>query len=266
MQWEGGALRATYDTEALLYDQIRPGYPEEVYEDIIALADVPSAGRILEIGCGTGQATLPLAQRGYRLFCIELGANLAEVARQKLSAYPEVEIWTGTFEDWPVEAEAFDLAVSATAFHWIDPAIGYPKVAQALRPGGSIAFFWNLHVYSDANPAFFEAAQVIYERETPEIFDNHDPPPRWEEVETPIADQIAASQHFGEVTVRRYFWEVTYDSASYLRLLNTYSGHRNLTEAKRERLFDGIAGLIDTQFGGRITKGYLTILYVARRL
>jgi SAM-dependent methyltransferase len=266
MQWGGGTLRATFDTEALLYDQIRPGYPPEVYEDIISLSGVPASGRILEIGCGTGQATLPLAQRGYRLFCIELGESLAEVARQKLSAYPQVEIWTGTFEKWPLEAEAFDLAVSATAFHWIDPAIGYPKVAQALRPGGSIAFFWNLHVSSDVTPAFFVEAQKIYERETPEIFDGHNPLPRWEEVGTPIADQIAASQCFGEVTVRRYFWEVTYDSASYLRLLNTYSGHLSLSEEKRQRLFDGITGLIDTQFGGQVTKGYATILFVARRL
>jgi hypothetical protein len=47
--------------------------------------------------------------------------------------------------------------------------------------------------------------------------------------------------------------------------LNTYSGHRSLNDASRERLFRGISNLIENRFGGRIGKGYLTTLYVAHR-
>jgi ubiquinone/menaquinone biosynthesis C-methylase UbiE len=56
MAEERAKLRAIFDEAALLYDEVRPGYPEELFDDIVALSGIPSGGRILEIGCGTGQA------------------------------------------------------------------------------------------------------------------------------------------------------------------------------------------------------------------
>ncbi len=162
-------VRTTFDRVALLYDQARPGYPEELFDTIVSLSGIPTAGRILEIGCGTGQATIPFARRGYRLLCIELGENLAAVARHQLAAYPLVEVQTGAFEDWSIEEGAFDLVFAATAFHWLDPAIAYPKTACALRTGEAIALFWNLHVHSDTSSRFFEAVQQLYCRFAPEL-------------------------------------------------------------------------------------------------
>jgi hypothetical protein len=68
-------------------------------------------------------------------------------------------------------------------------------------------------------------------------------------------------------TLRAIFDEAAllYDAAGYLRVLNTYSGHRSLSNHARERLFHGIADLVVQQFGGSIIKGYLTTLYVAHR-
>jgi SAM-dependent methyltransferase len=272
MAEERERLRTTFDEEALLYDRARPGYPEALFEDVVVLSGIPPGGRILEIGCGTGQATLPFARRGYRIRCIELGENLAAVARSNLAAYPQVEVRTGAFEEWTVEEGAFDLAVAATAFHWLDPAVAYPKSARALRAGGTIALFWNLHVQGEptgrppADRGFFAAVQEVYRRETPEIVGDDRPLPRPDEVPEPVRDEIKKTGLFGEVTVRRYTWDVEYDTASYLDVLNTYSGHRSLTPAARARLLGGIAALIDTEFGGRITKSYLTLLYLARRL
>jgi SAM-dependent methyltransferase len=258
-------LRSTFDQDALLYDQARPGYPEALFDDIVTLSALPPAGRLLEIGCGTGQATLPLAQRGYHMLCIELGANMAAVARHKLAAYPRVNIQIGTFEDWSVEEEAFDLALSATAFHWIDPAISYQKTALALKPSGSIALFWHLHVQSEASRGFFEEVQQIYMQQVPEQPEKYGPLQWPHEVSEPVKAEIEQTGLFGEVTVRRYCWDVTYDAASYLRLLDTYSNHRILENQRRERLYHDIADLINTRYDGRITKGYLAILYVARR-
>lgn len=169
---ERDRLKVTFDQVAQLYDQARPGYPEALFDDVVSLSGIPPGGRVLEIGCGTGQATVPLARRGFALLCIELGENLAAVARRNLAAYPRVEVRTGAFEEWPLEEGAFDLAVAATAFHWIDPVVRYPKTAQALRPGGTMALFWNLHVQGNACEGFFEAVQEVYERETPELIPN----------------------------------------------------------------------------------------------
>jgi SAM-dependent methyltransferase len=162
-------LRTTFDGAALLYDEVRPGYPEALFDDVVSLSGIPPEGSVLEIGCGTGQATAPLARRGYRILCVEIGENLAAVARRNLAEYPLAEVRTGDFEYCPVPEGAFDLAVSATAFHWLDPACAYPRVNRVLRSGGAIALFWNGHVHNDASKGFFEAAQRIYEREAPEI-------------------------------------------------------------------------------------------------
>jgi ubiquinone/menaquinone biosynthesis C-methylase UbiE len=71
MKNEKNHLRTTFNQVAPLYDQVRPGYPEAMYDDVVFLSKITPQGRILEIGCGTGQATVPFARRGYRMLCIE---------------------------------------------------------------------------------------------------------------------------------------------------------------------------------------------------
>ena len=265
MAGERNRLRTTFDEAASLYDEVRPGYPGDLFDDVVSLSGIPAGGRILEIGCGTGQATVPFARRGYHILCIELGENMAAVARRNLKGYPQAEVRTGAFEESSLQERAFDLAISATAFHWLDPAVASPKAAAALRDGGSIALFWNVHVHSDASEGFFEAAQRIYEREAPEIWDHkYEGPPRSDELPDRTGE-IEGSGLFEAVTRRNYRWDETYDAEGYLRVLNTYSGHRSLNDEARERLFRGIADLIDNRFGGHIVKGYLTTLYVAHR-
>jgi len=263
MTWDNDRLRKTFDQVAELYDQVRPGYPEELFDDVVILSGIPPRGRILEIGCGTGQATVPLARRGYRLRCVELGAQMAAVARRNLLAYPDAEVEVGAFETWPVDRAAFDLVIAATAFHWIDPAVGFGKVAEALKPGGAVAIFGSQHVRVPEDLDFFDAVQEVYERETPEIVTGEvllhpDDVPDG-------ARSIEATGLFQVVGTRRYVWSVAYDAASYIRVLETYSGHRSLAPTARERLFKGITEMINMQAGGRITKGYLTTLAVARR-
>lgn len=259
-------LRATFDGAARLYDEVRPGYPGDLFDDVVSLSGIPAGGRILEIGCGTGQATVPFARRGYRILCVELGENMATVARRNLQRYPRAEVDIGAFEEWSLREGAFDLAISATAFHWLDPEIAYPKVARALRDGGALALFWSVHVHSDAGGGFFEEVQRIYEREAPEIVgpEDYKGPPKPDEVPD-RAPEIESPGLFENILTRHYRWDETYDAEGYLRVLNTYSGHRSLSDDVRLRLFRGIADLIDDSFGGSIVKGYLTTLYVARR-
>lgn len=69
---------------------------------MISLSGIAPEESILEIGCGTCQATASLARRGYRILCIELGENLATIARRNLAGYPSVEVRTGDFEYYPL--------------------------------------------------------------------------------------------------------------------------------------------------------------------
>jgi SAM-dependent methyltransferase len=251
-------LRETFNEDAERYDRARPGYPARLFDD---LGLAPGA-RILEIGCGTGQATVPLAQRGYRIVAVELGADMAAVARRNLAGFETVEVVTAAFEDWPLPAEPFDMVFSATAFHWVDPAVRVVKSAAALRPGGVLATVGTLHI-AGGTGAFFAAAQRCYER-----YDPATPPGlRLESAdEIPRDDrELAESDQFGPATFHRYEWESSYSTADYLDLLMTYSGHRALPDAQRHGLLDCLARLIDVDHGGRVVKRYLTELRLARR-
>lgn len=72
-------LRQTFDQVAERYDRARPEYPETLFADLVALTGIKPGDQLLEVGCATGQATLPLARRGFRITCIELGPELAAV-------------------------------------------------------------------------------------------------------------------------------------------------------------------------------------------
>ena len=135
--------RITFEEVADLYEALRSDYPEELVEDILDWSGITAEGRILEIGCGSGNATVSFARRGYSILGIELGERLAALAARNCPPYPGVEILNSAFEDWALAENAFDLALAADSFHWIPPEIGYPKLARALKASGSAAFFWN---------------------------------------------------------------------------------------------------------------------------
>jgi SAM-dependent methyltransferase len=92
--------KRSFDAAARLYDKFRPGYPEPLFNDLVELSGLPEGGRILEIGPGTGQATLPLARRGFSIVGIEMGASMARLCRRNLRGFPNVEILNVAFEDW----------------------------------------------------------------------------------------------------------------------------------------------------------------------
>jgi SAM-dependent methyltransferase len=254
-------LRATFNQAAELYDRARPGYPPALFDDLAERAGVGPGCRVLEIGPGTGQATMPLAERGCQVVAVELGADLAAVARRNLARFPHVQIVTAGFEDWPLPAEPFDVVVAATAFHWIDPAVRVSKAADALRPGGVLATIATHHI-AGGDQAFFVRAQACYERWDPDTPPGGARLPTAAEVPT-ASDELDRSGRFGPVEFRRYEWEQPYSTAGYLEVLLTYSGHRALQPTAQANLLGCVADLIDTSYGGRIRKRYLTELQTA---
>lgn len=107
--------KETFDTVAIEYEKHRPAYPGGLFDDLLNYAGVTPSAKILEIGCGTGQATASLVRRGYtNLTCVELGSHLAQIASAKFRFYPRLEVINSSFEDWNGEDGSFDLAISAT--------------------------------------------------------------------------------------------------------------------------------------------------------
>jgi SAM-dependent methyltransferase len=264
-------LRSGFDEVADDYQAVRPGYPPSLIKDVISLSAVPtedaSKAHILEIGCGTGQATVPFAQLGYQMTCLDIGPAMVSLAAQNCLPYPNVRIHLGDFEDWPGAPNIFDLVISATAFHWIRPEIGYPKAARVLKDSGALAIFFNEHPAQSDD--FFSEVGEIYQRIVPEWgprYTNQIIEAKIEEDIKSIVATIEATQLFEPVIVKTYPWAEDYTAATYVRLLNTYSNYRNLEADKRERLFREITTFIERRHGGIITKQYLAVLYFAKKM
>ena len=255
-------LRATFDEAAELYDRARPGYPPDLCEDVVQLAGIGAGSRVLELGPGTGQMTVPLAERGCQLVAVELGADMAAILQRKVARFPSVAVVVSAFEDWTLPAEPFDAVISATAFHWIDPKVRVTKVVDALKPGGALAIISTHHILG-GDEDFFVEVQTCYERYDPTTSPG---------LRLPTAEQIPAgteefesSGQFGPMFTRRYERTLAYSTDEYLDLLLTYSGHRALAPEARAHLLACIAYLIDSHYGGRVRKRYLFELQVAHR-
>jgi SAM-dependent methyltransferase len=259
--------RFTFDGIADLYDRYRPGYPEALFDDLVLLSGLSPSDAILEIGCGTGQATSSLARRGYAMSCLEPAPRLASIARKNLAEYSGIDVICETFEAWRCEIAAYGLVFSAQAFHWLSPEIRFTKSAEALQPGGSLAVIGNAPVvdrspHGDAGGALRAALDDAYSRYAPSLIEL--PVTGWYAKDGPIAQLFSASGCFEPAVARRYRWSHRYDTSDYLGLMATHSDHRLLPTEQRERLHDAIGAALEGS-GGGIEVRYEANLYVAKR-
>jgi SAM-dependent methyltransferase len=249
------ARRVSFDARAELYDAARPSYPDALADDVIS----HGGRRVLEIGPGTGKATLVFARRGASIVAIEPGASLAAVLRRNVAGL-DVSVENTTFEAWPI-ARPFDVVMFAQAIHWIAPAVRYAKPAAVLAPGGTLAVIRNetlrfesgLRDEIDAAYARWPVGQC----EPP--VDNVVEASRLAHV-----GEIDASGLYGAVDVRVYPWTATYTTARYLDLLDTYSDHALLAPEHRASLYQAIAEAIERR-GGVVEIRYVSMAFLARR-
>jgi len=257
-------LRATFDFASRIYDQARPGYPDELFDDLARQAKLRPAARLLEVGSGTGKATIPLARRGYQITGIEIGAKLAERARQNLAGFADVQIVRSAFESWrPPAGVAYDMVFAATSWHWVDPAVRYRRAWELLRPGGHLAFWGASHVFPADGDPFFGEIQDVYD-EIGEGLPAGSAFPRPGELPD-RRNEIEASGLFGDINIRHYDWEVSYDGEGYIRLLETFSGHIAMEQWKRDRLYGEIRRRLARRPGGRLRRHWGAVLHVTRR-
>jgi SAM-dependent methyltransferase len=254
--------KESFDAAAADYARYRTGYPDEVVDDVVAAARLHSGSRVLEIGCGTGQLSVPLAQRGVELVAVELGPNLAAIARQALAEFPAARVEVSGFEDWPLPAEPFDAVVSATALHWIEPSVRFSKPAQALRPGGVLVVVHSHHV-GGGTPGFFADTQPVYVR--------------WGLSDDPFAEPTApedAPVMYAELedrpdfrSVQRHRFEIPrhYTTDSYVGWLKTDSLVASLDPPSRQGFLDDIGALIDTTYGGDVSRNFVYEVIAAAR-
>jgi SAM-dependent methyltransferase len=262
------AGRKSFDAVAGLYDKMRPGYPQAVFDDVLAISGSRAGSRLFEIGCGSGHATFVFARRGFRIDCIELGANMAALARERLAPFDRVNITIADFDLWSHDRDSerqYDLVYSATAYHWLNPATRVERIARLLAPGGWLAVWRNHQVRgSGASEEFFREARKIYAREAPALAAKFTGPLEPDQIPPTEKEEWLASGLFRNAQTRVYVWARQYTATEYVRMLDTHSDHRLMAEANRGRLFSALARLA-ADMGGSVTREHATILHMAQK-
>jgi len=253
-------LRTGFDAAAEDYQRTRPVCPKVLVDDLIDLAGLKAGDHVIEVGCGTGQATVPLAERGLAVTAVELGAELATVARRRLARFRAAEVVTSAFEDWQPEGLQPDAVVAFNSLHWIDPELRYAKPHQLLRPGGAMAVAGCMWARpADAEP-FWTDVQEDYRAAGIE----GDPPPPPELIGLRHFPSEAEGL-FAEVASRRYPFQLRYSGADYLANLATQSGPATQGPARHAELLRRVRHRLESLGWPELTANFVGYLVVGRR-
>ena len=255
------SLRAGFDLAAADYQRTRPVCPPQLFDDLIDRAGLQAGDRVIEIGCGTGQATVPLAQRGLAVIAIELGAELAAVARQRLAAFPDAEVVTCPFEDWAPDGAPAGAVVAVNSLHWIDPQLRYAKPHGLLRPGGALVSAGCMWARPAGADQFWTDVQEDYRA----VGYAGSPPPPPEQI-GPQHFPPEAAGLFEEVASLRYPFQLRYRADDYLANLATQSSTRALGEARSAEFLARVRHRLESQGWRQLTATFVGYLTVGRRI
>jgi SAM-dependent methyltransferase len=260
-------LGRVFDEVPELYDRVRPGYPDELVADLVAITGIDRDSSILEVGCGTGQATRSLAALGCSVTAIEPGAGMAALAHHRIAAFGNVTVETTTFEEWADRGRRFDVLVAASSWHWVDPSVGWQRAHDVLHPGGWMALLGHVVVRRPGEPEVYAETADLHERFCPGNPDWGDPPLE-EDVRTTDAGWGLVEdpgELFGPTIVRWYPTVQWFDGDGFADLLRSTSLYRKLDRDVREPLLAAIAERIRTRMGDRAQRRYLSVLRVGQR-
>ena len=135
----------SFDAWAGEYDRYRPTYPNALFELMATQLQLPTDPRVVDLGAGTGRASIAMAGRQWRVTAVEPGGPMLEVLRSRAETDGLViRTVQATAEATGLEAGSFDLATAGQAFHWFDKPAALMEMARIVRPGGGLALFWNV--------------------------------------------------------------------------------------------------------------------------
>lgn len=198
------------------YDAHRPRYPDQLVDDLLAFG----ARRVLDVGAGTGIASMQLAERGADVLAVEPDTRMASIAQQK-----GIPTEIATFERWEAAGRRFDLVVFAASFHWVDPAVALPKVRDVLNGGGKLALIWNRLVPTRPTRAEFDSIYQGYlDAENRAVDGNPDD----------LAALLTAAGF--TVTQRSYPHSLRYSAQQWIEIAFTYSNHLTLAAEQASEL------------------------------
>ena len=231
----------SFGADAARYHRSRPRYPDEM---VAAVVDVMPGREVLDVGIGTGIAAGQLRDAGCHVLGLDPDERMAELSRAD-----GFDVEVAHFEDWDPAGRSFDAVTAAQAWHWIDPVKGAAKAADALKPDGCLAAFWNVAETPDDVDVAFRA---VYHEAAPELEHYRQKMPgiaAYSVAFVKASQGINQTEAFGPPELWRFEWERVYTKDEWLDQLPTFGDHSQLSPQQLEQVLTGIAAAIDG-FGG----------------
>jgi SAM-dependent methyltransferase len=258
--------RDLFGTDPQNYNEIRPPYPEDVYEFLLTTGALHANTSTLEIGAGNGLATRRLLDLGANpLTIIEPDQRFLPLLRSIAELYKvEIQYILTSFEDAVLPDHQYDLVAAATSFHWIQPSIGLTKVARLLRPGGYIALWW--HVFGDISQGdrYHEATRGILRPLANSPSSGEDTLPFALDTRARLRDFSSTGQ-FEKPEYTVYRWILVLNTAQVGSLYATFSPISRLPDEQRKAVLHQLMEIADRQFGGMVERKMVSPIYVAKR-
>ena len=166
-------LRNTFSNVIKDYDYARPNHPQEIYNEILEFSKLKQRDDILEVGAGTGQATDLFLRENFNMDLLEVSEDQVKFLKKKYTEKRNIEVFQEYFEDFKPTKE-YKVIFSATAFHWIDENIGYPKAWNMLKDGGTMVVFWQMYSVTLVNDDIHKGLYGIKRKYMPNEFLGYD--------------------------------------------------------------------------------------------
>jgi trans-aconitate methyltransferase len=235
---------------AALYDDVRPGYPDELLDTLTAFhGGVPAS--VADVGAGTGKGTELLLKLGVPVIAVEPDPRMAGILARK---HPAAEVVTASFEQWTPPPGGVGLIGCATAWHWLDPATRSRRVHAALVPRGTQAIMHNRYGYAEQHQQ--QAIDRIMQSVDPTRTVD-DRPVDWARAD------IEGSGVFTGTQVHEWHRRPVFSKEHYLQLVQTFSTFRQHSPQVRQFVRTELGAAIDS-WGGSLRMDIHTVLVLGR--
>ncbi len=130
--------KTKYDNIGVGYNKTRQADPY-LLERIYSLLSPDLNGQYLDVGCGTGNYTIPLSKTGLKFTGLDPSVVMLTEANSKSQ---EIEWISGSIESLPFADKIFDGAIATlTIHHWNNFEKGFKELFRVLKTGSRVVIF-----------------------------------------------------------------------------------------------------------------------------
>ena len=254
-------LGRSFDASADEYLRARSEYPSELIEHIIGAAKLGPGSKLLDVGCGSGQATIAFSSRGYHVVAIDPAEQALNLLSDRSTGTSKIEIVRSTLEEFEAPDSSFDLVICAQSFHWFDPEIASSSLSRLLRPQGHVMLFWHMQ---DVVPGTQQAELLALNSKYFDGFPRMNPPEYSPDFLEAMSKILRNHNEISNIQLSEYPWLQSYSRSMFGSLFHSWSKYSTLPSETKEAIDLDLADYLDS-LAGDPQIGYRTCLIHGQR-